>query len=69
MGEDVRVVCDRCHAYRAVLARVPVTPSALRHHPRLGPFVREHEDCEPPLRIALPADESIEHYREHYEEA
>ena len=69
MEEDLRVICDSCHAFRPVLARVPLTPAALRHHPRLGPFVREHEDCRPPLRIAPPDDESIERYREHYEEA
>jgi hypothetical protein len=78
-----RLVCDPCCAFRPFVApgeapypdETPllggqaVIPNALRDHPELGPFVVEHEDCRPALRIAPPEDVAIEGYREHYEEA
>jgi hypothetical protein len=70
MELDLRLVCDHCCAFRPFVARAPVRSAGeLRLHPELGPFVVEHEDCRPALRIADPEDASIEHYREHYEEA
>ena len=63
-----RLVCDLCHAYRP-LDEDTHELSALRDHARLGPFVIEHEDCVPPLRLTGADDERIEGYREHYEEA
>jgi len=65
-----RLVCDPCCAFRPFVAEGDALPaSALRDHPDLGPFVVEHEDCRPPLRVTLPDDVAIESYREHYEEA
>jgi hypothetical protein len=54
---DLRLVCDRCFAFRKAL------------DPELGSFVAEHHDCRPPLRFTGADDESIEMYRENYEEA
>ena len=68
MPHDARLVCDSCHAYRVVEIRVPGI-AALRDHIVLGPFVAEHDDCEPPLRLTTADDERLEGYREHYEEA
>ena len=65
-----RLVCDHCWAVRPFVADgAAATPAALRGHGELGPFVVEHEECRPGLRIAEPDDVSIEAYREHYEEA
>lgn len=64
-----RLVCDACCAFRPFAAAGEAgAPSGLRGHPVLGPFVVEHEDCRPPLRVGAPHDALIEGYREHYEE-
>jgi hypothetical protein len=69
MRNRYRLVCDACFAFRGFDAAEPVAPTALRAHAELGPFVVEHEDCRPPLRVTSPEDVSLEGYREHYEEA
>jgi hypothetical protein len=64
-----RLVCDPCCAFRPYVALgEALPPSGLRDHPELGPFVIEHEDCRPALRISGADDPAIEGYREHYEE-
>jgi hypothetical protein len=68
--EDLRLVCDRCHAYRPLDSDAGAASiAALRDHTLLGPFVEEHDDCRPPLRVTTADDERVEAYREHYEEA
>ena len=69
MEELFRLVCDGCFAFRPFAASGAVAPADLRDHPTLGPFVVEHEDCRPPLRVTDLTDPAIEAYREHYEEA
>ena len=71
MRNGYRLVCDSCFAFRRFESESAdhVTPAGLRAHAALGPFVVEHEDCRPPLRITSPDDASLEAYREHYEEA
>jgi hypothetical protein len=69
MRNGYRLVCDSCFAFRRFESARPVTPAGLRTHAALGPFVVEHEDCRPPLRITSPDDAALEGYREHYEEA
>ena len=69
MRNGYRLVCDSCFAFRCFEAQRPPAPAALRSHAELGPFVVEHDDCRPPLRVTSPDDVSIEGYREHYEEA
>jgi hypothetical protein len=69
MSNDLRLVCDRCHAFRPVVSEEWPAVDALRDHALLGPFVTEHDDCRPPLRITTADDERVEGYREHYEEA
>ena len=70
MLNDYRLVCDCCFAFRGLGSLDPPPSLAqLRDHELLGPFVVEHEDCRPPLRLAPPDDAACEGYREHYEEA
>ena len=70
MMRHYRLVCDHCCAFRPFVAPgEAATPARLRAHPTLGPFVVEHEDCRPALRVTGPDDPAIEAYREHYEEA
>jgi hypothetical protein len=65
-----RLVCDHCCAFRPFVAHGDAAaPPALRHHPVLGEFVFEHQECRPPLRVSGADDPSLEGYREHYEEA
>jgi hypothetical protein len=69
MAKDLRLVCDRCHAYRNLEPGAPTVVSALREDARLGPWLVEHDDCRPPVRITTADDERLEGYRENYEEA
>jgi hypothetical protein len=71
MPRDLRLVCDRCFAFRGFTTalREPCVPADLREDAEIGPFVVEHDDCQPPLRVTDLDDTSVELYREFYEEA
>jgi hypothetical protein len=69
MPHDQRLVCDHCHAYLRLTSAASARVADLRDDAELGPWLLEHEDCRPSVRIAAADDERLEGYREHYEEA